>query len=93
MMFFSHGFWDALGWILEGFWEAKILNFSTFFDIFARKRLPKIKWKKQREKKSKKVAPGASDWFWDLTGESIFSAKVPAGGVGGVQPNNQNPII
>jgi len=39
-MFFSHGFWDALGWISEGFREAKIIKFSIFFEIFARKKLP-----------------------------------------------------
>ena len=37
MTFFCHGFWDALGWILEGFWEAKIIKFSIIFAIFARK--------------------------------------------------------
>ena len=45
--FFSHGFWDALGWISEGFWEAKIINFSIIFAIFARKKLPEIKRKKK----------------------------------------------
>ena len=57
MTFFSHGFWDALEWISEGFWEAKIINFSIIFAIFARKKLPEIERKKTRRKKSKKVAP------------------------------------
>ena len=32
----SHVFWDLdFDRILEGFWEAKILNFRTFFDVFS----------------------------------------------------------
>ena len=35
-MFFGHRFGVALGWVLEGVWEAKNLNFRTFFDVFSK---------------------------------------------------------
>ena len=31
-MFFGYRFGVALGWVLEGVWEAKNLNFGTFFE-------------------------------------------------------------
>ena len=31
-MFFGHRFWMALEGVLEGFWEAKIIDFRSFFE-------------------------------------------------------------
>ena len=31
-MFFGYRFGVALGWVLEGVWEAQNLNFSSFFE-------------------------------------------------------------
>ena len=44
----SHVFWDVdFGWILGGFWEVKILDFHTFFDVFSKSFL-KHAWEGQK---------------------------------------------
>ena len=45
------------GWILEGFWEAKILDFRNFFVIFS---MQKLKCKKfgQKMKKARNLEAG-----------------------------------
>ena len=49
----EHRFWKDFGRVLEGFWEAKILDFRIFFTIFSTQIL---ECKLEGQKIEKKVA-------------------------------------
>ena len=54
--FFGHRFWKDFGKVLGGLWEAKILDFRIFFDVFFdakfRVQLGRAKNRKKRPQKT-----------------------------------------
>ena len=92
-MFFRYRFGVALGWVLEGGWEAKNLNFGSFFEQKSKaKRHDVLEGPKELSRRRKKQSRGARA-ILAKTKETKFSAKLPAGGVGGVQPKTNMLVI
>ena len=92
-MFFGYRFGVALGWVLEGFWEAKNLNFGSFFEEKSKaKTVDLLEGLKKPSSRGKKQSPEDLGKFGEARVE-VVSAKLPAGGVGGVQPINQKLVI
>ena len=83
-MFFGYRFGVALGWVLEGVWEAKNLNFGRFFEEKSKAKtvdfLEGLKKPSSRGKKRPPMPP--SKWEGDQ-GDKILGQVACRGGRGG----------
>ena len=83
----------ALEGVLEGFWEAKNLDFRNFFE---KRSIKNASRNQVEEHVGKKLAKSCVQRpRVDLTIHRVedFWAKLPAGGVGGVQPKTNMLVI
>ena len=92
-MFFGYRFGVALGWVLEGVWEAKNFNFGRFFEEKSKaKTVDFLEGLKKPSSRGKKQSPeGLREWG-GARGEVVLS-QVACWGGRGVQPKNNMLII
>ena len=80
-MFFGLRFGVVLEWVLEGFWEAKNLNFGSFFEQKSKaKKHDVLEGPKKPSRRGKKQSPEALTEWGETEGRS-FLVKLPSGGV------------
>ena len=92
-MFFGRRLGVVLGWVLGWFWEAKNLDFGSFFEEKSKaKKHDVLEGPKKPSSRGKKQSPEDFGKFGEARVEVVL-AKLPAGGVGGVQPKNNILII
>ena len=87
-MFFGYRFGVALGWVLEGVWEAKNLNFGRFFEEKSKaKTVDLLEGLKKPSSRGKKQSPeGLTEWEGDR-GNKIPGQVACWGGRGGTTKN------
>ena len=87
-MFFGHRFGIVLGWVLEGFWEAKNLNLGSFFEEKSKtKKHDVLEGPKKPSRRRKKQPPGRlREWERDQ-GDKISGQVACWGGRGGTTKN------
>ena len=95
-LFFGHRFWLALGWVLEGFWEAKNLDFGSFFEQKSKAKIVDLlEGLKKPSSRGKKQSPEALP-PWERARVGTCRAQLACqGGRGGIsnQPKNNQLII
>ena len=84
-MFFRHRFWVALGWVLGRFWNAKNLDFQSFFEAKSTtKMIDVLEDSKKLSRTRKKHSQGAlRPWARDR-GDKILGQVAFWGGTGGI---------
>ena len=82
-MFFGYRFGVALGWVLEGVWEAKNLNFGRFFEEKSKaKTVDLLEAFKKPSSRGKKRPPGRLASWGGAQVEGVLS-QLACRGVGG----------
>ena len=70
------GFWK----VLKGFWEAKILDFRIFFDVFSTRILKSASKSEKSSKNRSKTDQKAHETHWHSAGDpSFFAPNLPKG--------------
>ena len=87
-MFFGYRFGVALGWVLEGVWEAKNLNFGRFFEEKSKAKIVDLlEGLKKPSSRGKKQSP--ERWPpWEGAQIETCRAQLACRGGRGVQPEN-----
>ena len=87
-MFFGHRFGVALGWVLEGGWEAKNLNFGRFFEEKSKAEIVDfLEGLKKPSSKGKKQSPERLTEWEGARGETVLGQVACRGGRGGTTKN------
>ena len=89
-MFFGYRFGVALGWVLEGVWEAKNLNFGRFFEEKSKaKTVDFLEGLKKPSSRGKKQSPEPLSKWGGARVEVVLGQLVCWGGRGGTTKNQQ----
>ena len=89
-MFFGYRFGVALGWVLEGVWEAKNLNFGRFFEEKSKaKTVDFLEGLKKPSSRGKKQSPEGLSTPEGAQVEIVLSQVACWGGRGGITYNQK----
>ena len=87
-MFFGYRFGVALGWVLEGVWEAKNLNFGSFFEQKSKaKKHDVLEGPKKPSSRGKKQSPEPLRKWGGARVEVVLAQLACWGGRGGITKN------
>ena len=93
-MFFGYRFGVALGWVLEGVWEAQNLNFGRFFEEKSKaKTVDLLEGLKKPSSRGKKQSPEPLRKWEGDQGDKIPGQVACWRGRGGITKNQQLIIL
>ena len=89
-MFFGYRFGVALGWVLEGVWEAKNLDFGSFFEQKSKaKKHDVLEGSKEPSRRRKKQPPEPLSKWEGAQVEAVLGQVACRGGRGGTTKNQK----
>ena len=84
-MFFGYRFGVALGWVLEGVWEAKNLNFGRFFEEKSKAKIVDLLEGLKKPSRTRKKRPPEPWSKWEGAHVEVVLSQVACrGGRGGI---------